>query len=180
LADLGDDRIPGPSRRLGAVLGIILLTLLAPRAQAATESTLKAVSLGQPPPDFIFDDGSGPTRLSALSGTKAVVINFWATWCPPCLDELKLFERASHDYGARVRFVTFSNEKPGVARDYLKEHHLRVPLAEDTSSTIFKTYTIEEIPVTVVIKRGGAVSFLSVGELDADEFHRAIEAALAQ
>jgi len=136
------------------------------------------VTIGAPPPDFIFDTGSGPTRLTALAG-KPVLVNFWATWCLPCLNELEMFGRVQHEFGDRIRLITLSNEKNGLARDYLEHHHLKgLPLAEDTSSVIFKSYTIEEIPVTLVVRPDGTVGYLSIGELEWDSFHQAIEAAL--
>jgi len=139
---------------------------------------LRAVSLGSPPPDFVFDTGSGPVRLSALSG-KPVVINFWASWCLPCLDELEIFSRAQAEYGGRINIITLSNERDGLARAYLLRHHLqRVPLAEDVTSRVFKSYTIEEIPVTLVLRGDGTVGYLSVGELEWDDLHGAIESAL--
>lgn len=147
---------------------------------AGAKDTLRAVTLGSPPPDFAFDAGKGPTRLTALAG-KPVLINFWATWCMPCLDELQMFERAQREYGSRISVVTLSNEKNGLAREYLNHHRLQqLPLVEDVSSTIFKSYTIEEIPVTLVLRPDGAVVYLSVGELDWVNLRTAIEAALGR
>ncbi|HXF33302.1 MAG TPA: hypothetical protein VN603_01930, partial [Candidatus Acidoferrales bacterium] len=61
----------------------------------------------------------------------------------------------------------------------LLRHHLqRVPLAEDVTSRVFKSYTIEEIPVTLVLRGDGTVGYLSVGELEWDDLHGAIESAL--
>jgi thiol-disulfide isomerase/thioredoxin len=175
MADLGDGRIPRASWLVAAAFGAASLI---GAGQAAVTDTLRAVTVGAAPPDFVFDVGKGPTHLAALAG-KPVLINFWATWCLPCLDELEMFGRVQREYGDKIRVITLSNEKTGRARDYLDHHKLKqLPLAEDVTSVIFKSYTIEEIPVTVVVRADGTVGYLSVGELEWEEFHQAVEAAL--
>src|SRR5579883_1702943 len=107
-------------------LGVKLLAALV--LAAATGTGLATVHYGAPPPDFSVPTARGAQPLSELRG-KPVVINFWASWCPPCTDELPYFERASRTYGDRIRIVTIDwNEAPGVARGYLKSHGLDLPL----------------------------------------------------
>jgi peroxiredoxin len=129
------------------ILGAVLLA-------ASAAGGLATVRLGAPPPDFTLRTKQGAVPLSQLRG-KPVVINFWATWCPPCTDELPYFTRLARDYGDRVVIVTVSNEAPGVARDYLRLHHLNLPLVEDPAGSVFSAYALPPIPGTVVIDTRG-------------------------
>jgi len=154
--------------------------VLALCAQSPPPSTgLRGIAYGTTPPDFRFDVGSGPQRLSALAG-KVVVIHFWASWCAPCVLELPLFERLRSTYGDRVTIVTFGwKEDPQTSRAFLASRQLDVPLAPDADRAIADQYGLESIPTTLVLGRDGTVAHVSVGELAWDELHDAVEAALA-
>ena len=151
-------------------LGALLLA-------AGAAGGLATVRVGAPPPDFTVQTKAGAVPLSRLRG-KPVVINFWATWCPPCTDELPYFERLARDYGNRVVIVTLSNEAPGTARDYLRRHNLDLPLTEDSAGNVFAAYALPPIPGTVVLSPDGLVEYVSAGGLSWDELQNAVNKAL--
>ena len=140
---------------------------------AASGTGLATVHYGQPPPDFAVASAKGRTTLSQLRG-KPVVINFWASWCPPCTDELASFIRLQRMYGNRVAIVTVSNEAPGVARAYLQHKRYDLSLVEDPQGAIFRKYSIPPIPDTIVLDASGAVTYVSVGGLSWDELQTAV------
>jgi peroxiredoxin len=142
----------------------------------APTTGLRTISFAQPPPDFTFDAGEGPTRLAALVG-RPVVINFWATWCKPCTDELGAFSDLRRAYGDAVELVSISAEPPGVARSFLEARELAWPVVEDPERHIFDAYSVGPIPVTIVLDRSGRVGHVSVGELDWNELDSAVQAA---
>lgn len=145
---------------------------------AASATGLTAVHYGTPPPDFMVRTPQGSERLSALRG-KPVVINFWASWCPPCTDELPYFARLAQTYGDRVTIVTVDwNEQPGVAEAYLHTHGIDLPLVNDTQSQIYRAYSLSEVPDTVVLDPQGNVTYVSVGELSWSELDGAVQDAL--
>ena len=144
----------------------------------ASSTGLSSVHYGAPPPDFLVPTPQGAEPLSHLRG-KPVVINFWASWCPPCTDELPYFERVRADYGDRVTLITVSNEEPGVAENYLQKQHLDLPLIEDPGSKIFEAYKIPPIPDTVVLDASGNVTYVSAGGLSWNELETAVEHVLA-
>jgi cytochrome c biogenesis protein CcmG/thiol:disulfide interchange protein DsbE len=169
--------------RSAAVLGALTLVLgMFPSAAAARHSQqtgLRSIAFAKPPPDFTFDTGSGPERLSALYG-KPIVLNFWATWCAPCVQELDVFAKMQSVYGDAATLITLSKEAPGTARALLDARGLELPLVEDPSGTVFAEYSIEKVPVTIVLRRDGTVSYVSVGELNWNELQTAIDTALGE
>lgn len=145
---------------------------------AASGTGLPAIHYGAPPPDFAVHTTQGSERLSALRG-KPVIINFWASWCPPCTDELPYFERLAQTYGDKVHIVTVDwNEQPGTARAYLATHHIDLPVITDTQSDIYRAYSLFEVPDTVVLDAQGNVAYVSVGELSWQELDGAVQAVL--
>jgi len=134
---------------------------------------LATVRYGAPPPDFRVPGRNGVTALSELRG-KPVVINFWASWCPPCTDELPYFQRLKQVYGNRLRMITISNEAPGVAREYLARKQYDLPVVEDPDSRIFSKYSVPPIPDTIVLDAQGDVTYVSVGGLSWRELRAAV------
>jgi peroxiredoxin len=142
--------------------------------------TLAHVRNHAPPPDFTIPSAKGTKRLYDLRG-KVVVLNFWATWCPPCTDELKYFVRAVNLYGPKIALLTISSEPPDVAASYLRLWNMdkALPVVEDLNGSISKAYSTPPIPLTVVIDPAGDVYYISQGGLSWDELRSAIDGALA-
>jgi peroxiredoxin len=148
-----------------------------PRHDAAPATGLKTISYGKAAPDFTFDSATGPEKLSALRG-RPVVLNFWATWCPPCTEELPTFAKLHETYGDSVALVTLSAQAKGVARTYLSENGPGdLILLEDPARKVHDAYSIERIPVTVVLKPDGTVSWVWIGEVNWPELSAAVDAA---
>ena len=139
---------------------------------------LATVHYNQAPPDFILPVGERREKLSALTGTP-VVINFWATWCHPCVDELPAFSKMLERYGERVRFITLSFEPAGTAQAFLRSQRLDFPLLEDPRQIVFGLYSVHAYPVTVIVGRAGQVVYVSNGELDWPELQGVLDRALA-
>ncbi|HTX56473.1 MAG TPA: TlpA disulfide reductase family protein [Candidatus Acidoferrales bacterium] len=132
----------------------------------------------QPPPDFSFATAKGTKRLSDLRG-KVVVLNFWATWCKPCTDELKYFVRAELAYGSKIDVMTISSEPQDVAKSYLHLWEIKLPVLEDVGGPISHEYAAPPIPLTVVVDAEGIVTYVSRGELSWPDLETAIDRALA-
>jgi thiol-disulfide isomerase/thioredoxin len=144
----------------------------------APTTGLKSVAFGVRPPDFAYDLGAGSTELSSQYG-RPVVINFWATWCEPCREELPAFENLRREYGNRTTLITLSAEGTDIIRRFLDARSIDLPVAEDPERKVFDAYSIGPIPVTIVLDPNGTVSHVAVGELDWNELKAAVDAALA-
>jgi peroxiredoxin len=123
-------------------------------------------------PDFTYDVGDGPKTLADLRGAP-VLVHFWDTWCGPCTDELPLIVRA-RDADPKLVVVTFSDEKPGVARAYLAKQGFDLPVSEDTERIVFRAYGVHAVPVSVFLRSDGTVEHVSVGEMDWKEIAEAL------
>lgn len=168
------------SRRLLAVVGVVLAVWL-PVAGNAHRNTrpssgLGPISYGSPAPDFAFNAQNGTHRLADFAG-KPVVLNFWATWCHPCDDELDAFAQLGKTYGDAVPLLTISDEPRDVSAAFLRAHDVDAVAITDPDHKIFDRYGVAPIPVTLVLNRAGDVIHVSVGELDWPELQGAVEQA---
>lgn len=108
------------------------------------------------------------------------MLNFWATWCHPCTEEIGVFAQLQKEYAGRVSLLTISGELAGVARRYVKEKgYGDVPIVEDPQNVVFAKYSITPVPVTLVLTPSGTLLHVSIGQLDWAELHDAVDRALA-
>ena len=168
------------SRRSITVVVAVLIACV-PIAGGAHRETRPAsglgpITYGAPAPDFAFDDEDGPHRLADFAG-KPVVLNFWATWCHPCDDELEAFSQLKSIYGDSVPLLTVSEERLDVTTPVLRAHDVDAVAIADPDHKIFDRYGVAPIPVTLVLNRAGDVTHVSVGELDWAELEAAVEQA---
>ena len=135
----------------------------------------------QPAPDFTLAlfDGS-ELSLSELSG-RPVVLNFWASWCPPCRQESPALERTWRAYaGKGVKFVGVDiQDDPEDAQAYLDEFGLTFPNGTDRGGKITVDYGIIGLPVTFFIGAEGIVEGRFVGALREDRLVEWVEALVA-
>ncbi len=160
---------------------ILAATVCAPlpavaRRHASEPATgLPGIRFAQTPPDFTFDAGAGPERFHKLFG-RPIVLNFWASWCAPCQSEIGAFAEMEKVYGDAVPLVAVSEDTtPGAAEAYLRAHGVRAISVDDPDRKIFGLYTVVPIPTTLVLGPDGAVTHVSVGALDWDELHAAVD-----
>jgi peroxiredoxin len=120
--------------------------------------------VGQAARDFSMKSLDGRTiGLAALRG-KVVLLDFWATWCGPCREEMPLLEKLRDELKSQdVEIWGVTDERPDVARRWLAERKRSLPTLIDADRTLFRHYGIESIPVLVVIRGDGKVSSYVVG-----------------
>ena len=154
----------------------------APTAQQDIEATT-LIHAGDMAPDFTVEmlDGSRVT-LSDLRG-KVVLVSFWATWCPPCRQELTHVQKEIIDHfkGQDFVFLPISRgEKKSVVEAFREKQGYTFPMGLDPKQTIYKKYASNYIPRNFVVGKDGKVIYVSVGYEPAEfeNMLKAIEAAL--
>ena len=147
-----------------------------------------AVAKGDAPaaPEFELRrlDEPGTLSLSSLRG-KAVVINFWASWCEPCKQEAPLLEAAWRKYRDQGLVVVGIDTKDvdDDALRFARENDITYPLVHDGPGELFETYGLMALPETFFVDRKGRlVGEHIIGEINSDEdkarFEASIRAAL--
>ena len=159
----------------------IVMLAAAPMTASAQsqEDQIKATTLinqGDKAPDFTVEMVNGEQiTLSKLKG-KVVLINFWATWCPPCRQELTHVQKEIIDHfkGQEFVFLPISRgEKRETVEKFRKKMGYSFPMGLDPDQSIFNKFASNYIPRNFLIGKDGRIAYISVG-FDEAEFQALI------
>jgi cytochrome c biogenesis protein CcmG/thiol:disulfide interchange protein DsbE len=121
-------------------------------------------------PDFALKNLTGKTvRLSDFRGKKVVLINFWATWCPPCRLEMPTMQQIYSDYKDRGFEILAINIEPDATdeiRQFMKELRLTFPVLLDSDMKVTRQYRLFGLPISILIDRHGIIRSKDVGYHD--------------
>jgi len=131
---------------------------------AAGEDLFKKLKIEKPEtkilaPDFTLDDPSGKqVSLSALRG-KVIFLNFWATWCPPCVQEMPTMEKLHQEMGPKGLIVLAINyqEKAKDVKKFLNRHKLTFTALLDFDAKVAESYQAWGLPMTVIVNKRGEI-----------------------
>ncbi|MDR3692170.1 MAG: TlpA disulfide reductase family protein [Fimbriimonas sp.] len=140
----------------------VAVTTQAPAAAADTGGSIAPVPIGNPAPDFTVTSFDGkPTKLSELRG-HPVLIDYWATWCPPCIHGLphtQAIFKAGSPQGLKVMTICDQDLTP--VKSLFKANGYTFPAFVDTYHEMGPKYNIDVIPVEIVIDaKGNLVDYL--------------------
>jgi thiol-disulfide isomerase/thioredoxin len=115
-------------------------------------------------------EGSPDRSLGELIGTKPVVVNFFASWCRPCIDEMPAFERVHQDVGDQVTFVGMANQdRPADALATVARTGVTYPTYDDPGAAAITYFGAIQMPTTVFIDAEGTVVDMQNGALNEEE-----------
>ena len=144
-----------------ALLALLLKLLLTP----ATNTTSSDPLIGHPAPNFSLalvqsSTSQSPLSLSNFKG-KAIVLNFWASWCDPCKEEAPLLENAwkqAQAQGKNIVFIGIDFQDPNSnAINFLHSYSITYPTVIDTNGSVATKYHIVSLPDTIFINQHGTV-----------------------
>jgi cytochrome c biogenesis protein CcmG, thiol:disulfide interchange protein DsbE len=159
----------------GCAAAGLALTLLAANAEA--------LDAGAKMPEVGLNDLSGkPVSLASLAG-KVVVIDFWATWCAPCKEELPVLQKLHKKYGSQgLAIVGISVDKDAAnLPEFLKKLAITFPIVHDANHSVTGRYAPPRMPSSYIVDRKGLVKFVHGGFRadDAATFEKQIQGLLA-
>lgn len=123
--------------------------------------------IGEPAPTFALVklEGDEAFELKQAIGKQVIVLDFWATWCPPCVEGLPKLAEVAKDFEDKSVAVYAVNveEEPEAVREFLQSHELKLQVLLDSNSSVAQKYNVSGIPQTVIIGLDGRVHVLHVG-----------------
>ncbi len=129
-------------------------------------------------PDFtVFDKDGNQVQLSSFFG-KPIVLNFWASWCPPCKEEMPDFETAYQNYDdvqfLMVNMTDGTRETVESAQAHVEQQGYTFPVYFDTNLDAADTYRAYSLPMTFFIDKDGKLVAHATGMIDAETLQRGI------
>ncbi|MBU0728493.1 MAG: TlpA family protein disulfide reductase [Proteobacteria bacterium] len=150
-------------KKIFPILLIVLLLLLVSCGQNAKQPGV--AEIGKPAPDFTLFDLDGKTwKLSDLKG-QVVFVNFWATWCPPCREEMPSMQTLYTSMPAdRFKMLAILyNDDPGLADVFTKRVGTTFPILTDPKNEAGKAYGLTGVPETFIIDKQGVLREKFIG-----------------
>lgn len=112
-----------------------------------------------------LQDYSGNSVDFEAFADKVVVINFWATWCPPCVAEMPSFQELYNAYGDRVSFLFVANDEKDKVEKYMKRKNYNFPVYYQVSRPA-KQLQSSSLPTTFILDKNGEIYVHQVGAID--------------
>ncbi|MFN2176925.1 MAG: TlpA family protein disulfide reductase [Anaerolineales bacterium] len=162
---------------IGAGLGLILFAGAGILQNRNVESSVRngamdsVPSVGKPAPDFELMNIEGEiVKLSDLRG-MVVGINFWATWCAPCVYEMPMFQEMYEEYSPDLEILAVNNqESEEVVLPFIKEMNLAYEILYDMDAQVALNFQVIGFPTTYFVDREGVIRAVHVGVMNEDQF----------
>ena len=145
-------------------LGLLGVTLLLAGCGGGSAPAAEPVEDALLAPDFSYRDAAGnDVLLSDLRG-KVVLLNFWATWCPPCVYEMPFLEEAHRQLPDNAVILAIDiGEKAETVSAFAEEHGLTLPIILDQNAAIAQLYRANQLPTSVIIDAEGIIREYKIG-----------------
>ncbi len=186
-------------KKNGLVLGIVLGSMLllasgcgaeksagtgqssssAAAASSAAQTALPA-EVGRQAPEVLLQGFDGQGRsLSELYKEKPLYLNFWASWCPPCVKEMPHIEGLYQKYGDKVAFAAVSvDERTEDAKAFVQKSGVTLPIYSGNNAELARGYGLDAIPVSLLIGTDGKILAKVVGGMNEKQLEAFLQPVL--
>lgn len=138
------------------------------------------ITVGKTAPSFTLQAMDGKPVKVGEKG-KITVLNFWATWCPPCRQEMPELEVFAKKHKDDILFSAINlQESPEKVREYLKQNNFTMPVLLDTDGKAGTAFLIRAIPTTIILDKHGVIQFRKSGPVTADELETVLKEVQAK
>lgn len=168
---------------LAALVGLLAYGVASKRTDTSIDAAIESGKRIEAPRATLLVLGAGKQQRSLADFRgKVVVMNFWASWCGPCIDELPLLERTQHVIALRNATVLGVNYKDvsSDALGFVKRFHLSYPSLRDRDGRYADDYASRAFPETFVIDRRGRIAARRRGPVDQPWLDRVLPPLLAE
>lgn len=110
---------------------------------------------------------------------KVVVLDFWATWCPPCREELPFVEKLRQEFAGKVEFYGINDEDSGTVKDFLRKHSYDMTVLMDGKRQVHRQYGVSAIPTMLIIDKRGVIREHFIGSRSEAKLRQALETVVA-
>ncbi len=159
----------------------LLRSLFAACSLAVAVSAASASMVGQPAPALTFKDLAGnEVSLAALKG-KVVVVDFWATWCPPCREEIPGYIEMQKKHGAAglvIVGVSLDQKGPKYVQKFVDQNAMNYAVVMGDNNAVDAFGGFEAIPTTFLIGRDGRILHEKTGAMPSAEYEALVQRAL--
>ena len=154
-----------PRRRLVPLPWLFSFALLSLTLLSGCNRGDHPAQVGKVAPDFTVNDGAHSVHLAGYRG-QVVLLNFWASWCAPCIQETPGLEDLHHDRPDLAILGVSIDEDPDAYASFLVRHHVDLTTVRDPAQSAAKLYHTEGWPETYIIDRKGVIRRKIVGDPD--------------
>ncbi|MCA0173503.1 peroxiredoxin family protein [Bacillus sp. RAR_GA_16] len=141
-------------------------------AEVMSDANEIGIQEGKRAPDFTLYSLEGKEVSLSDYKDKVIFINFWATWCPPCKEEIpdmqKFYEEEAEQLDAEILAINLTTNESSsqVVKDFAKKNHLTFPILMDTEGQQMETFVAITIPTTYVIDKNGIIMKRIIGPMN--------------
>lgn len=164
----------------GVAAGLLIAWLTRPDAVKPLEEPESEAfaTIGDPRPEFVHAGVNGELwRASDFDG-RAMLVNFWATWCAPCIREMPLLQAAAEKYPEHLRVVGIAVDEPGAVDEFVEQLGISYPILIGTSDVreTQRRYGNPDgmLPYSVLVDAQGIIRWRHLGELDEPMLEKAL------
>lgn len=164
---------------------VLLLLTLAPLAGCEQEPAKPRLTGNAESrmPAFSFPDLGGVQQASSQWDGQVLVVNYWATWCPPCRKEMPLFIETQQNYADRgVQFVGIAIDDPLMVQDFVDVYAINFPILIGDADAIRLSNRMgnrfDSLPFTAIFDRQGKTRYIQVGEVSREVLEQQLQPLL--